>query len=99
MGEVCGSDTVSEFAISPCATELLNPGVLIGGDDLGCELSSDPVRFFGEDDSVTEVTCHHRSRDASGSSAGNEYLSSHRSGGQFTGRAAMSEKLKFSRLT
>jgi hypothetical protein len=42
-------NTVAELAVKFGAAAFLDPGVFIGRDGLRCQLTSNPIRFFGQD--------------------------------------------------
>jgi hypothetical protein len=47
---VVGTDPVADFAIQAGASELLNPGMLVGRDRLRGELPTDPIGLLGKHD-------------------------------------------------
>lgn len=47
---IIGPHTVTIFSIALRASEVLDPGVLIGGNRLAGELAAEPVRFLRQDD-------------------------------------------------
>src|SRR6059058_1852939 len=65
-----------EFAVAAGDSFCLDPGVLVGWDGLGCQLSTKPVGGLGDDDRPTEPACREGGRHAACSSADDHDLGS-----------------------